>query len=353
MITIRDVAKKSGFSPTTVSLVLNNAPRSVYIPAKTKTIIHRVAKELSYTPNIFARSLRAQRTDTIGIVVFDITDPYCTQILRGIETELNEAAFLYLLSDVQNDRERFQKSLALLFKRKVEGLILIANSLAMSPSILKSIQAPHVPVVVIGRQPEGDNGSSSVAVNNDLGGYLAIKHLYELGHRHIAFLRGPKSIVDSVERWKGIERFAKAVRLPIKPELTIDLKASAMTSMAGKSMVESLLRAKRKFTAVLAFDDMTAAGAIRALSEAGLDVPRDCSVIGFDDIDAAGFYNPPLTTIRQPMSVMGQEGAAIVLEKIKSIRSKKKPSHEVHRLLEPELVVRNTTIAIKMEDGTS
>ena len=344
MVTIRDVAKKSGFSPSTVSLVLNNATRAKYIPAATKEIVRQAAKELDYKPNIFARSLRAQKTDTIGVVVFDMTDPYCTHILRGIESELNSAGFLYLLSDIQNNRTRFQKNLEMLLERRIEGLMLIANSLSMNPMVLESLHASQVPLVVIGREIDTVSNNSSVTVNNARGGYLALQCLYELGHREIGFIRGPKNIVDSVHRWKGIERFAQEVGYEIRHELTVELAAGPTTFLGGMKAAKDLLKSNRPFTAILAFDDMTALGAIRALNEAGKDIPRDCSVIGFDDIDAADYYNPPLTTIRQPMTDMGRQGASILLAAVRSSRNKKTPAN-AHRMLEPELIVRKTTDA--------
>lgn len=342
MVTIRDVAKASGFSPTTVSMVLSNSSRAKYIPAKTKATIRSVSKQLGYTPNVFARSLRAQRSDTIGVVVFDITDPYCTHVLRGIEDELKNSSFLYLLSDAQNDSTRFQEDLQLLLQRRIEGLILVANALSVDPMLLNAIHAPQLPTAIIGREGKTAFKSSSVTVDNELGGYLALQHLYQLGHRQIAFLRGPETIVDSVHRWRGIEKLASEAGLSIPEDLIVELSAVPATSSDGFKAIKTLLTHRRTFTAVLAFDDLTAAGAIRALTEAGRVVPRDCSVIGFDDIDAADFYNPPLTTIRQPMASMGKQGASIVLSAIKNLRAKRK-AQEVHRMLEPELVIRNST----------
>lgn len=334
MVTIRDVAKASGFSVTTVSMVLNNAPLSKYIPARTKNVIQRAAKELHYHPNIFARSLRGRHTDTVGVIVFDITDPYCTHILRGIENELNEASLLYLLSDAQNNRKKFERSLELLLQRRVEGLILVANSLYMNPKVLESIRKPQVPVVVIGRNSSAE--WASVTVDNQKGGYLALQHLYQLGHRQIAFVLGPKSIVDSELRWKGIEQFAKQAKLAIDEDLVIQL-TDIPSAAAGIEAIK-VLRRRKPFTAVLAFDDLTAVGVIRGLQEAGIQVPNGCSVIGFDDIDAAAYYSPPLTTIRQAMVQMGREGTQMLL----ALRTKKRLSHP-HRLLEPELVVRSST----------
>lgn len=343
MVTIRELAKKCGCSASTVSMVLNNRPLARYIPAGTKASIRRIAEEMKYQPNIFAQSLRANRSYTVGVMVFDITDPYCTYTLRGIENMLNAASIAYLLFDAQNTPERFHRNLELMLQRRVDGLILVANSLQTDPSVLQALNIPQVPVVVIGRELEGLEFTSTVIVNNQRGGYLALEHLYRLGHRHIAFIRGPKTIADSVLRWEGILKFAKDVGLKVQRDLLLDLSQVPTTSAEGLDAVNSLVRGgRRRFTAVLAFDDMTALGVIRGLSEAGLEVPRDCSVIGFDDIDAAGYYNPPLTTIRQPMLRMGEEAASALLACVNSGHKKKK-AQVVHRVLEPELVVRKST----------
>jgi LacI family transcriptional regulator len=343
MVTIRELAKKCGYSASTVSMVLNNRPLSRYIPGDTKATIRRIAAEMNYQPNIFAQSLRANRSYTVGVMVFDITDPYCTYTLRGIENTLNAASIAYLLFDAQNKRERFHRNLELMLQRRVDGVILVANSLQTDPAVLETVQIPHVPVVVIGRELEGLEFASTVVVNNQRGGYMALEHLHNLGHRDIAFVRGPKTIADSVLRWEGIAKFAREADVKISREWILDLVQVPTTSAEGLESVKSLLHAgRRRFTAVLAFDDMTALGVIRGLSEAGLEVPRDCSVIGFDDIDAAGYYNPPLTTIRQPMLRMGEEAATALLDCVNAGQKKKK-AQVVHRVLEPEMIVRKST----------
>jgi LacI family transcriptional regulator len=342
MVTIRELAKKCGCSASTVSMVLNNRPLAKYIPNGTKAHIRQIADEMKYRPNIFAQSLRANRSYTVGVMVFDITDPYCTYTLRGIENMLNAASIAYLLFDAQNKRERFHRNLEIMLQRRVDGLILVANSVQTDPAVLESVHIPQVPVVVIGRELEGLEFASTVIVNNQRGGYMAIEHLYRLGHRNIAFIRGPKTIADSLLRWEGIMKFAKEVDLKISREALLDLTQVPTTSAEGLEAVKSLVaRGRRRFTAVLAFDDMTALGVIRGLSESGLEVPRDCSVIGFDDIDAAGYYNPPLTTIRQPMLRMGEEAASALLDRVNAKNSKK--AQVVHRVLEPELVIRKSS----------
>ncbi len=344
MITIRDVAKQSGFSSTTVSIVLNNAPLARYIPATTKKRIESTAKKLGYRPNLFARSLRSRRSHTIGVMVFDMTDPFCIPVLRGIENSLYQASYLPILTDVHNERTRFERYLEMLLDRRVEALIVVANWLFVNIDVLGDLEKSNIPTVMIGRELKNDS-ISSVIVDNELGGYAAVEHLYSLGHRKIAFIRGPKTLTDSAPRWKGVRSFAKARGLELDPRLVADLPESGdpiSSFETGYKLTEQMLKAKRAFTALMAFDDMTAFGAIRALSRAGLRVPEHCSVIGFDDIAASSLCTPSLTTIRQPMEAMGAMAAGMVLEGINAILEK----HDLpaaHRKVDPELSVRDST----------
>src|SRR5438067_13719227 len=190
---IHEVVKKSGFSSTTVSIFLNNAPLSRYIPETTKKKIERAAKKLGYRPNLFARTLRNQRTHTVGVMVFDMSDPYCTPILRGIETSLYQASFLPILTDVHNERSRFERYLEMLLDRRVEALIVVANWLFVNIDVLGDLEKSNVPTAMIGRELEAGT-ISSVIVDNEIGARSAIEHLFSLGHRDIAFIRGPKHI---------------------------------------------------------------------------------------------------------------------------------------------------------------
>jgi len=344
MVTIRDVAKESGFSPTTVSIVLNNAPLARYIPSATKKRIESAAKKLGYRPNQFARSLRSRRSHTVGVMVFDATDPFCTLVLRGIQNSLYQASYLPILTDVQNDAARFERYLEMLLDRRVEALIVLANWLFVNIEVLGDLERSNIPTVTIGRELKND-AFSSVVVDNELGAYTAVEHLYSLGHRKIAFIRGPKALADRAERWKGIRSFAKARGLELDPRLIADLGESGdpLSSFeTGYKLTEEMLKTKRPFTALMAFDDMTAFGAIRALTRAGLCVPEQCSVVGFDDVAAASLCTPPLTTIRQPMEAMGAMATSIVLEGINAMLEKRDVP-AVHRKVAPELAVRDST----------
>src|SRR6266481_4646509 len=348
VITIRDVAKESGFSSTTVSIVLNNAPLARYIPAATKKRIERAAKKLGYRPNLFARSLRSKRSHTVGVMVVDMTDSFCTLVLRGIENSLYQSSFLPILTDMHNERSRFERYLEMLLDRRVEGLIVVANWLFLDINLLADLEKSSVPTAIIGCELKNEQ-ISSVIVDNELGAHLAVEHLYALGHRKIAFIRGPKGLTDSVPRWKGIRSFAKSSGLDLDQRLILDLPESRdpiSSFEAGYKLTEELIKQKRTFTAIMAFDDMTAFGAIRALAKAGIRVPEHCSVIGFDDVAPAALYCPALTTIRQPMEAMGAAAAAIVIETINAGLDKK-PARAIHRKVVPDLIVRESTRSLK------
>ena len=347
-VTIRDVAERSGFSSATVSIVLNNAPLARYIPDTTKGRIQRAAAQLGYRPNLFARSLRSRRSHTVGVMVFDMTDPYCTLVLRGIENCLYQSSFLPILTDVHNERSRFERYLEMLLDRRIEGLIVLANWLFVDINVLADLEKSNIPTAIVGMELKNDN-VNSVIVDNMLGAQAALEHLVSLGHRKIAFIRGPHQLSDTEPRWRGVRALARERGLKLDPKLIVDLPESRDPFSSfedGYKLTEELLHRRHPFTALMAFDDMSAFGAIRALAKAGISVPGQCSVIGFDDVAPAAFYHPALTTIRQPMEVMGAAAATLVVEAINAALEKK-PARAIHRKVAPELIVRESTQRLK------
>lgn len=344
-VTLSDVARVSGFSPSTVSLVLNEAPLSRYIPAKTKGKITEAAERLNYRPDVFARSLRSQRSHTIGVLVLDLADPFLTLILQGIERKLLPSVYLPIIMDAHNQPHQVERYLEMMVERRVEGLITVANWLLFDITLLEEIDDRQIPSVVVGRHLESPT-INSVLVDNEAGGYAAIQHLYELGHRDIAFVRGPRGLSDSRIRWKGIRRFAKETRLRLNPTLILDLPGAMGASSVfenGLRLTNDLIKSGEQFTAILAFDDLTAYGAIRALSEVGRRVPEDCSVIGFDDIPAAALSTPGLSTIQQPMGEMGEYAADYILKQLEQRgEDRPQPYGDGHFML-PKLVERGST----------
>jgi LacI family transcriptional regulator len=348
-ITIRQLAKEIGLSPTTVSMVLNSKPLAQAIPEETKLRVRTAAKKFGYTPNPFARSLFSRRSASVAILLSDITDPYCATVMKGISSSLHSSNYIPVLLDIDNSRVKFRQNLQKLVARRIEGIIGVANSFLLRTELLATIKKQQIPIVLIGRDMEGTD-ISSVAVENEEGAFLAMKHLYGLGHRKIGFLKGPQNIVDSAKRWKGIARFAREAGLEINPKLIVQLKAQSSGPEAGFNATRTLMSREQRFTALLAFDDIAAFGAIRALTQAGRRVPADCSVIGFDDVSTATIYNPPITTIRQPMEILGTSAVEIFLE-LAAAFFEKRTTMPIHRKIRPKLVIRESTQALIETDG--
>jgi LacI family transcriptional regulator len=344
MVTMRDVAEDSGFSPATVSIVLNNAPLARYIAPATKKRIEEVAKKLGYRPNAMARFLRSKRSHTVGLVFFDITDPFCTPVLRGIENALYQSSYVPIFADAHNQRNRFERYLEMLLEHHVEALIVVANWLVVDIHVLADLSKRNIPAATIGWELPGDT-VSSVMVDNETGGRMALEHLHQLGHHKIAFIRGPKMLIDSAPRWRGVQKFAHAVNLEIDPALVLQLPDSFDPNSGfegGQRLTEELLQKKKKFTALMAFDDLTALGAIRALTKAGVKVPEHCSVTGFDDVALSALSAPSLTTVRQPLEAMGTNAVNIVMEGVKA-GLEKREWNSVRQKMNPELVIREST----------
>jgi len=341
MVTIRDVAGKSGFSVTTVSMVLNQGTAANRISPRTQSHIWKVARRLGYRPNLFARSLRSQRSHTIGVVVFDITDAYCTQILRGIETRLRPSGYFPISADLQNDKSQFRPCVDSLLGRRVEGFIAVANPVYLETSLLADFAKRDIPAVVIGRELSS-GPVSSIVVDNESGTRQAMQYLFELGHTRIAFIKGPKILVDSVQRWRGIEASARDAGLKIDRNLIVEIQGQNSSYAEGCQLTEELLRRNSNFTALVAFDDLTACAAIRSLTKAGRHVPDDVSVIGFDDIPGSAFYNPPLTTVQQQLEMQGSLGAEIIEELIRAT-VEKRAAQARYRKVSPKLIIREST----------
>lgn len=335
------MARESGFSSSTVSIVLNEAPLSRYLAAQTKQTIRDTSKRLGYRPDAAARSLRSRRSLTIGIMVFDISDPFCTLILKGIQKTLQPTTYLPLIMDAHNVPKQFERYLQMMLERHLEGLIIVANWLFVDIHMLVELEKEKIPLVLIGRE---SGSMSSFMVDNEAGGYAAMKHLFDLGHREIAVIRGPLQLGDSSKRWAGMAKCASDVGLTLNPRLIVDLPDASDPNSGfheGYTLTKKLMAGRKQFTAVAAFDDLTAFGAMRALHEGGIDVPRDCSVIGFDDIPYAVLSSPSLTTVQQPMEEMGRMAAERVLEGIGTLDQA--PNLHKQHLLLPTIVAREST----------
>ncbi len=349
-VTLLDVAKASGFAVSTVSMVLNNAPLSENVAALTRKHIREVAQSLGYHPDAFARSLRRNRSRMIGVITYDLSDPFCISIIHGIEDHLQSQGYLPQFMDSRSQRSLFEAHLRMALERRAEGIIVIASWVFDENSLLADVEKNHVPVVVVGRDMTARR-ISSVLVDNDAGGYLAFQHLHQLGHRKIAVIRGPEELFDSQPRWEGIKRYAAEAHVKLNPALVSQLPGQVNPYSAydnGILLTERLLATKQEFSAVLAFDDLTALGVIRGLHRSGLRVPEDCSVIGFDDVFPVAVAIPSVTTIRQSMKQIGETAAKCVFDALKAKEDGKELLVQAHTF-PPTLIVRESTAPYRVK----
>ncbi len=343
-VTLLDVARACGYSVSTVSIVLSEAPLSQNVAASTRERIRKMALQLGYHPDAYARSLRRRRSQTIAVLAYDLSDPFCIPIVRGIQAGLQPANYLPLLMDTQTQRRLFDTYLKMILERRAEGVIVIASWIFEETDLLADIEKNHVPIVIVGRDLTGRK-ISSLFVDNEAGGALAMGHLIELGHRKIAVIRGPEELFDSEPRWDGARRAAEEAGVEIDPRLVFqlpNLMDPASGFEGGLGFARKILATRRPFTAVLAFDDLTALGVVRGLTEAGMKVPEDCSVVGFDDVLPAIVSTPGITTIHQPLREMGLLAAQWAVQGIDARELGKRNPVRTHNAL-PELVVRKST----------
>jgi LacI family transcriptional regulator len=337
------LAEHLELSQTTVSLVLNNSPSARSIPDDTRKRVMEAAERLNYRPNYFARSLRQSRSMSVGVLAPDLSEGYFTRVMSGVVQELTSAHYFFFTACHDWNRELIEKYPRMLVERAVDGFLLL-NTPA------DHIEVP-VPVVAISAHSRVEN-VTNIVLDHHVAVELAIKHLYDLGHRRIAFIRGPRAIPDSEFRWEAIQVVARDMGLRIDPAHVIRIDAAGWSMKAGHhpmapeigfKPMQALLERNRDFTAVFCFNDIAAIGAIRALKDAGLSVPGDVSVVGFDDILSAAYSTPSLTTVRQPLLEMGKRGAQVLLERI-AHREQEFPG-EIS--MAPEFVVRESTGPVK------
>ncbi len=336
LVTLKQVAASLDLSPATVSLVLNRSPAADSIPAATHERVFAAAERLGYRPNFMARSLRSRRSFSIGVLVPEISEGYAAGVLSGVEDHLMEEGYFYLVASHRSRRDLRDEYMQLLRDRLVEGFILVNTPLG---------EAPGLPAVAVAGHDQLE-GVTNVAVDHGHAAALALAHLVELGHERIAFFKGHAHSADTEDRWTGIERQAEALGLALRPELVLELGGDAVEEsfapeegyQEGHAYGTELLRRDSLFTALFAFNDVSAIGAMRAFVDAGLEVPGDVSVVGFDDIQGAAYLNPGLTTVRRPLRRMGQTAAEILLERLSG-----DGSYEGPVMVEPEFVLRGST----------
>jgi len=332
-VTLKILAEYLDLSPATVSIVLNDSPVAKSISPATKERVHAAAKKFEYRPNLHARMLRTRMTNTVGLIVPEVSEGYFTGVMLGVEQYLLQEGFLYFTVSHLGRPDLVEEYPQLLMNRAVDGFLMVNTELR------HKVPLPVVGISSHSKMP----GVTNVVLDHQRAAKIALRHLYDLGHRRIAFMKGTKYVSDTDARWEAIANMAQEIGIAIRPELCIHLEKNSWSPELGYPPVRELLARTRDFTAIFSFNDTAAIGAIRAIEDVGLSCPRDISVIGFDDIIVAEYYNPRLTTIRQPLHKMGWTAAQLLVQRI---QSPEEPFPE-DVWFEPELVVRESTAGIR------
>ncbi len=325
---IKQIAEFAGVSTTTVSHVINNTR---YVSEEKRERVREAIIRLNYRPNRLASGLRRRRSNTIGLVTPDIVNPYFTEVARGVEDACFEASYSAIICNSDANPKIETHYLAMLAEKQIDGIILV--NAGNPPDRPPTEVVPDIPLVMLDRELAG-LATDSILVDNVQGGRIAADYLHSLGHRDVICLAG---LPGASPTWRRVESFVERCRkngcsIPDRAILQGDFQTES-----GYQVVRRRLQDGEKFTAAFATNDLMAYGAVRAIVEAGLRIPRDVSVIGFDDISLSKLYNPPLTTIRQPLLEMGRAAVRLLLERIAD------PHLEPRRIVFPvELITRQT-----------
>jgi LacI family transcriptional regulator len=332
-LTIEHIAALAGVSRSTVSRVVNDDPR---VSPEARARVQRVIAERGYTPRAAARSLAGRRTGVVCLL--NVRDPqallageYTVPLVQGISGACHDLEHFLLLSIV-TPNEAPALCRRLVRGRHCDGVIVLASD--AEPALLSQLVADGAPLVLIGEHPEFPQ-LSSVDVENARGARLAVEHLLALGHRRVATITGPLRAAHCAERLEGYAAALRDSGLPVRPELVAE---GDLTAPSGEAAMARLLTVRPRPTAVFAADDAMAAGALRTVRAAGLDVPQDVALVGFDDAPIASLTDPPLTTVRQPVQDLGAAAARLLLEQVRE-----RAAAPVRRRLPVELVVRGSS----------
>ena len=333
MVTIHDVAERAGVSATTVSHVINQTRR---VSPELRQRVLDALDALGYQPNALARSLRRKQTFTIGLVIPDNANPFFAEMARGIEDEAFNSNYSVILCNSDGRIERESAALDVLLKRQVDGIILAPAG--ESASTVNMLNQRGTALVVIDRELPGSM-ADCVLADHQAGARTAVEHLINLGHRRIGCISGPGELAPSAARVDGYRTALRAAGLRADPAL---LYPGNFSDHSGHQGAQVLLALPDPPTAIFACNDLMAIGVIAAAAEHGIRVPEDLSVVGFDDIHLAAFFNPPLTSVAQPKYELGKVATALLVERL---RDRSLPPRRC--VLQNRLMLRRSTAKVR------
>ncbi|HEY7416072.1 MAG TPA: substrate-binding domain-containing protein [Ktedonobacteraceae bacterium] len=332
---IREVAKRAGVSLGTVSNVLN---RPEIVAEETRQRVQLAIEEIGFVRNGSARQLRAGNSQYIGLVMLDVTNPFFTEVARGVEDVASQASCAVIFCNSDDSLEKERRYLQVLEEQRARGVLI--TPVQSDASYLQRIRQRDIAVVLLDR-PSRIRDLCSVSVDDVLGGELAVTHLLELGHRYIGFVHGPLSIRQCTDRRRGALRAVRSAGLD-PDSVIIDITTAAQNAREGEESVEKLLCGNAKPTAVFCANDLLALGLMRGLMKRGMSIPRDMAIVGYDDVEFASVLSTPLTTIRQPKYELGRTAAELLLEE-----SDHPDTHQhKHIVYQPELIIRESTSTV-------
>ena len=331
MATIKDVAKMAGVSTTTVSHVIN---KTRFVAKETEEAVMQAIKSLKYSPSAVARSLKVNTTKSIGMIVTTSESPYFAEIIHAVEDHCYRRGYSLFLCNTQNDPEKIKNHVEMLAKKRVDGLLVMCSEYTQhSLDVLSGFSS--VPMVVMDWGPNVD--TDIIEDNSFTGGYIATKHLIDCGHKAIGLIAGELDKTTARTRYEGFVKAMNEANLPIHENRTME---GFFEPEDGYECMNKILSQDILPTAVFCCNDVMALGAISAITEKGLRVPDDISIIGYDNIHSSRFYAPPLTTIHQSKSRLGAQAVNLLFERI---ANKDNDNHEKHRIaIHPELVLRKS-----------
>jgi LacI family transcriptional regulator len=336
MPSIREVAELAGVSLGTVSNVLN---RPEVVAEATRRRVLEVIKQLGFVRNGSAHQLRAGRSHHLGLVVLDVTNPFFTEVARGVEDVANEAGYVVILCNSDSSAEKEGRYLHVLQEQRTAGVLItpVQNDVAY----LQQLRERDIAVVLLDR-PSNARSLCSVAIDDALGGEMAVRHLLELGHRRIAFVSGPLSIRQYAERRRGALQAIKDAKLDPNETMS-DILIAVQNTSSGEQSVERLLADPQRPTAIFCANDLLALGVMRGLGQRGIRIPDEMALVGYDDVEFASMLSPALTSVRQPKYQLGRAAAELLLHEISET-----VEHEHTQIMyEPELIVRASTLPQK------